>query len=196
MIIRSQHINVEKCELHYLEAGSRGNPPVVLLHGMKFQAATWEQLGTLTKIAEAGFHALALDMPGFGSSPPCDCLAGDVLNKFFQKLDLHSPILVGPSMGGRISLEFALDNPGLLCALVLVGSVGVSDNQERLNQLKLPLLIVWGGKDQIAPVEHAELLNKAVGGSKKVVIDSAPHPCYLEEPEKWHDTLIDFLTTL
>jgi len=195
MTTRSKQIAVSGCELHYLEAGSSDKPPVVLLHGMKFQAATWEQLGTLNKIAEAGFHAIALDMPGFGSSPPCDLSPDSVLTEFFQQLGLQSPILVGPSMGGRISLEFALDHPALLGGLVLIGSVGVAENQERLAQLKLPLLIVWGSEDQIAPPAHADLLHKAVAGSTKVVIDSAPHPCYLEEPEKWHDTLINFLAT-
>jgi len=195
MTTQSKQIALSGCKLHYLEAGSSHKPTVVLLHGMKFQAATWEQLGTLNKIAEAGFHAIALDMPGFGSSPPCDLPPGSVLAEFFQQLGLQSPILVGPSMGGRTSLEFALDHPALLGALVLVGSVGVAENQERLAQLKLPLLIVWGSEDQIAPPAHADLLHKAVAGSTKVVIDSAPHPCYLEEPEKWHDTLINFLAT-
>ncbi|MDH4316923.1 MAG: alpha/beta hydrolase [Desulfobulbaceae bacterium] len=195
MATRSKQIILSNCVVHYLESGTSDKPPVVFLHGMKFQAATWEQLGTLTKVAEAGFRAIALDMPGFGSSPSCDLPAGSVLVEFFQKIGLQSPILVGPSMGGRISLEFALDHPSLLGGLVLVGSVGVAENHERLPRLKIPLLIVWGGKDQIAPPAHADLLHKAVAGSTKVVIDSAPHPCYLEEPEKWHDTLINFLAT-
>ena len=183
------------CKVHYLETGKVNNPTIVLLHGMKFQAATWEQLGTLSILSNAGFHVIALDMPGFGESPAAEITPDTVLLELFEKLGVSLPVLIGPSMGGRISLEFALDHPGRLGSLVLVGSVGVMDNQERLSSLNLPLLIVWGSKDQIASPEHADFLNKAVPGSRKVIIDSAPHPCYLEEPKKWHDTLLDFLAT-
>ena len=183
------------CKVHYLESGKVNNPAIILLHGMKFQAATWEKLGTLQKLSNAGFHVIGLDLPGFGESPVAEVTPNTVLSELIEKLGLSSPALIGPSMGGKISLEFALDHPGILGSLVLVGSVGVADNQERLSSLNLPLLIVWGSNDQIAPPAHADFLHKAVAGSRKVIIDSAPHPCYLEAPEKWHDTLLDFLAT-
>ena len=49
--------------INVLEAGNEDARPVILLHGMKFQAETWRELGTLEYLAEAGFHVLGIDLP-------------------------------------------------------------------------------------------------------------------------------------
>ena len=98
---------------------------------MKFQAATWQELGTLKKLAEAGFHAVAVDMPGFGKSPSCSMEQDALLEQFIQTADLNDVVIVGPSMGGRIALEFTINHPEHIKALVLVGAVGVAENKNR-----------------------------------------------------------------
>ena len=118
------------CEIHFLSAGNPDNTSVILLHGMKFQAATWQELGTLEHIAEAGFHAIAIDMPGFGLSPACSAKQDKVLETFLQKTGQQKIILVGPSMGGQIALEFTINHPELVSALVLIGAVSVEENKK------------------------------------------------------------------
>ena len=194
--INSTSVQVHSCEIHYLSAGDPADRTVVLLHGMKFQAATWRELGTLDRLAPAGFHAVAVDMPGFGGTRACSLDQDTVLAKLINLVGEGRPILVGPSMGGRIALEFVLDHPSAAAGLVLAGPVGVEENRPRLASIKLPLLIVWGSEDRIAPPAHADILHKAVAGSKKIIIDGAPHPCYLDNPERWHAELTDFLRSL
>ncbi len=99
-------------------------------------------------------------------------------------------------MGGRTVLEFALDHAGETGGLILVGAVGVVENQHRLASLKLPVAIIWGSEDQIAPLAHSELLEQAISGSRREIIQGAPHPCYLEQPEQFHALLLDFLGSL
>lgn len=36
---------------------------VLLLHGAKYSAQTWEDLGTLSVLADAGFRVAAVDLP-------------------------------------------------------------------------------------------------------------------------------------
>lgn len=45
-------------------------PTAVFLHGQKYTMETWEQLGTLKKVRDAGIRALAVDLPGgFANAP-------------------------------------------------------------------------------------------------------------------------------
>ncbi|MBC8317492.1 MAG: alpha/beta hydrolase [Desulfobulbaceae bacterium] len=191
--------NSEKCgtgEIHYLETGQEGRKEILLLHGMKFNANTWKELGTLDLLAKSDFKAIALDMPGFGDSPPCDMASNTVLENFLRQKECNRPILIGPSMGGRISIEFCLEHPNLVGGLVLVGAVGVEENKERLSEIKVPALIVWGEKDVISPIANGHTLNEKIEGSSFVQINDAPHPCYLDQPEIWHWELTHFLETV
>ncbi len=194
--IISKSIDAASCCLHCLEAGKPGGKDVILLHGMKFQAATWQELGTLEKLAAAGYHALALDMPGFGGTPACEKDQDKVLAEFITQGELDRPVLIGPSMGGRIALEFALNHPGILGGLILVGAVGVEENKEKLSQIDLPVFIIWGGDDQISPLTNSDTLLASIKGAKRLVIEGAPHPCYLDQPDKWHAAILEFLGTV
>ncbi len=194
--IISKNIDVACCCLNCLEAGNSVGQDVILLHGMKFQAATWQELGTLDKLAVAGYHPMALDMPGFGKSPACATDQDKVLAEYIAQGEMDRPVLIGPSMGGRIALEFALNHPGILGGLVLVGAVGVAENKDRLAQLDLPVLILWGGEDQISPPANADILLENVKGAKRLIIEGAPHPCYLDQPDVWHTAVLDFLAGL
>ena len=194
--IISKTIKIESCDIHFLESGNTENKTVLLLHGMKFQAETWQKLGTLKCLVEEGFHAVAVDMPGFGKSPACSLEQDEVLEQFLLKTGFTKIVLVGPSMGGRIALEFTINHPSHVLGLVLVGSVGVEENKNNLSAVKIPSLIVWGGEDQVSLMSNCELLHNSITGSRKIIIDGAPHPCYLDNPDKWHGELITFLTTI
>jgi len=184
------------CEIHFISAGSPDDTTVVLLHGMKFQAATWKELGTLEHIAKAGFHAIAMDMPGFGLSPTCSAEQDKILDTFLQEIEQKKIILIGPSMGGRIALEFTINHPERISALVLVGAVGVEENRNNLSSIDIPTLLIWGSEDQISPLTNCEILLSSISGSKKIIIEGAPHPCYLDNPDTWHTELIHFLNSL
>jgi abhydrolase domain-containing protein 14 len=192
--ITSHTISANSCAIHYLRAGAQDDPIVILLHGMKFQASTWKELGTLEHLAGAGFQVIAMDMPGFGGSPACSAEQDSVLEAFLREID-RPAILVGPSMGGRIALEFTIRHQNLVSALVLVGAVGVEENRSRLSSITVPTLIIWGRDDRISPLTNCQLLHSAIHGSKKIIIEGAPHPCYLDNPDIWHRELVNFLNS-
>jgi len=162
---------------------------------MKFQAATWQELGTLKALAASGYHCLAVDMPGFGGSAACEAEQEEVLGKWMQMIGVDRPVLVGPSMGGRIALEFAISHPDSLGGLVLVGTVGVEENTTRLSRIDIPTLVVWGSNDQVSPLANSETLLAEIKGSKRYIIDDAPHPCYLDQPDRWHEIILEFLAS-
>jgi abhydrolase domain-containing protein 14 len=185
------------CTIHHISTEpSPGSKAVVLLHGMKFQAATWLELGTLDHLAAAGYQAMAIDMPGFGRSPECATEQDQVLTACLQEAGLHTPILIGPSMGGRIAMEYAINHPDALSGLILVGAVGVEENRENLSKINVPTLLVWGGEDTISPLANSDILLKGIKDAERSIIAGAPHPCYLEQPDQWHAILDNFLQQL
>ena len=193
MDIREKKITLGSCTICCLQAGAETGENIVLLHGMKFNGDTWRKLGTLDQLAEAGYRVTALDLPGFGRTKSCDLQPDQVLEGLILQEKMSAPVLVGPSMSGRISLEFAVKHPDLVGGLVLVGAVGVEENREHLSRIKASTLIVWGGEDAISPISNGYLLEKEISNSRLFVIDSAPHPCYLEHPDLWHRELLSFL---
>lgn len=193
--ITEKNIQLEGCAIHCLECGELDWPTVVLLHGMKFQAETWRELGTIEALAGLRLHVLAIDLPGFGKSPNCACAPGDVLMRVLQNQNLDRVALIGPSMGGRIALEFASQFPQHVSALVLVGAVGVTENQHDLPRITAPSLLIWGGDDQVSPLSNSDILLSCLARVQREIYEGAPHPCYLAQAERWHDSLRRFFSS-
>lgn len=60
------YVNTPEGQIHYRTAGD--GDPVVLLHQSPSSSGMWEAL--LGPLADAGFRAVAFDLPGFGMSDP------------------------------------------------------------------------------------------------------------------------------
>ena len=191
--IISRNVNVGPCKVHCLQTNNTQGHEIILLHGAKFQAATWKELKTLDRLGDAGYRPYAIDLPGFGKSPRSTVAHDAVLQAFIKQEKLFRPVLVGPSMSGKISLDFTLDYPESVGGLVLIGAVGVRDRSEELNTISLPCLIFWGSTDTISPLDNGRLLHKKIRGAELRVFESAGHPCYLDQPDKWHQELLLFL---
>jgi esterase len=126
-------------KLHYLDWGNTGQPVMVLLHGLRGHAHSWDDVAAAMC---RDYHVLALDQRGRGDSdwaPDGDYTTGayvaDLLG-FCDALKLDKFTLVGHSMGGRNSMAFAGRNPQRLEKLVIV-DVGPSlDSQgsQRISQ--------------------------------------------------------------
>jgi pimeloyl-ACP methyl ester carboxylesterase len=106
--------------LPYTEAGE--GEAVLLIHAGIADRSMWdEHLGWL---AQAGFRAIAVDLPGFGEAP---VEAGpqapweDVL-RTLRDLDISRAILVGNSFGGAVALRVAAVAPAAVTAMALISA--------------------------------------------------------------------------
>ncbi|MBM9536918.1 alpha/beta fold hydrolase [Desulfobulbus alkaliphilus] len=194
--IYSNMIDLQGCSIHCLASGADKGSPVVLLHGKMFQAETWRELGTLDVLAGLGLRVLAVDMPGFGKSPACEVPSIEILDRLCQEFDLPPAVFIGPSMGGRIALEFAIRFPQQIAGLILIGAVGVEENRSGLPRIAAPTLVVWGADDQVSPLANSDLLLAGISNASREIYPQAPHPCYLVQPERWHASLRSFFTSL
>jgi pimeloyl-ACP methyl ester carboxylesterase len=70
---------------------------------------------------------------------------------------------------------------------------GHHDVTERLNELKIPVQLIWGADDPLFPVAHAERAHKLIDRSRLAVIDGAGHTPQAEKPEEFNRVLHRFL---
>jgi pimeloyl-ACP methyl ester carboxylesterase len=119
---RCHRVTAAEVDSFYLEAGRRGAPPVVLLHGLGATSSSF--LPVMWDLAR-DHHVIAVDLPGFGESDkPLRRLRPAYLARwmvaFLDALALPRASLVGNSMGGRVSLEVGLRAPHRVEKLVLL----------------------------------------------------------------------------
>ncbi len=105
-------------------------PPLVLLHGYSDSADTWRLM--LDRLARAGRRAVALDLPGFGTSDPLDP-DRPILPQLDTFVDAAlaefapdgGALLCGNSLGGCVALRRAERADGVLAGVVAVAPAGL-----------------------------------------------------------------------
>jgi pimeloyl-ACP methyl ester carboxylesterase len=193
--IEERVVEVAGARIHLLAAGPARGAPVLLLHGASFSSLTWRELGTLDVLASGGYRAVAVDLPGYGRSAATQLQPEAFLAALLDALDLERPAVVSPSMSGAFALPLAAHQPERLAGLVAVAPVGIEQNLEALRGSPLHTLLVWGENDTVVPIAAADRLAGALTDVRKVVVPGAGHPCYLDDPERFHAELLDFLGT-
>ena len=70
---------------------------------------------------------------------------------------------------------------------------GHHDVTTRLNEIKVPLQLIWGADDPLFPVAHATRAHALVANSRLAVIEGAGHSPQAERPEEFNRVLLNFL---
>jgi pimeloyl-ACP methyl ester carboxylesterase len=103
----------------------------VLLHGKNFCAATWQD--TIAVLVGAGYRVIAPDQIGFCKSSKPESyqfsfqqLAGNT-HALLASLGIDRFTLIGHSIGGMLSMRYALTFPQDIEQLVLVDPIGIED---------------------------------------------------------------------
>lgn len=123
----------------YLEGGDPAKPTLVMVHGFGADKDHWTFYAPwMTR----DYHLIVPDLPGFGENDRNRELPFDVasqarrLKDFLGALGIERPHLGGNSMGGWISLRFAIDYPDRLRTLTLMNNAGVlGANESELQKL-------------------------------------------------------------
>jgi len=184
--ITAFEVEVEGQTIHGRAAGPKSGAPILLLHGAAFDSGTWQKLGTLAVLADAGHRAVAVDLPGFGRSKGAQANPGRFLESLLPALDLERPIIVSPSMSGRFSFPFLLAHPDRVAGFVAVAPVGAPEFAAHTHGSPIPALVVWGERDRVLPLSQAQPLADAFAHARVLVLPRAQHPAYLDQPETFH----------
>ena len=103
--------------------GTGGTTPIVLLHGIGSDAATWEPM---IAALDPAFEVMAWDAPGYGHSTPLPEVSptpgqyADRLADVLDTLGWDRVVLVGHSLGSLFAARFAALHPQRVRALMLL----------------------------------------------------------------------------
>ena len=183
-------------QVHLLTAGPEKGHAVLLLHGGKFNAGTWKKLGTLDVLADAGYRALAINLPGSGKSPGWKLDTKTFLGELIALLDIGQPVLISPSRSGNMSFPLILDHPEKVSGWVPIAPVGAKQYASKLKESPIPALVIWGQRDQLFPSTMAKTLAAGFKTAEVVILPKAKHPAYLDQPDLFHAALLKFLAGL
>jgi pimeloyl-ACP methyl ester carboxylesterase len=138
-------------ELDHHRGGS--GEPLVLLHGI---GHTWRGWKPMLPLLERDFEVLALDLPGFGKSPPLpqgaeptpETLA-DAVEHAMDDAGFGQAVVCGNSLGGWIALE--LGRRGRASRVVAISPAGLHHKRERGWGRNILLGTRWGARNVPAP---------------------------------------------
>jgi len=115
-------VTLNGLRIHYLDWGSEGKPPLIMLHGIGRVAHSFDHIAPRF---QGAYHVIAMDMRGHGDSdwsPEGAYLVEDYvkdLEAFVNRLDLHGVVLLGNSTGGRVVQVYAGMHPERVARLVV-----------------------------------------------------------------------------
>jgi pimeloyl-ACP methyl ester carboxylesterase len=121
MEIKHQYATINGIRYHYAEAGT--GPTVVMLHGFPELWYSWRH--QLKALAEAGYHAVAPDLRGFGESEvTADTEDYSLLNHakdvkaLIDHLGVKEAVFVGHDWGANLMWALPMVYPDMITALI------------------------------------------------------------------------------
>jgi pimeloyl-ACP methyl ester carboxylesterase len=142
---RTGYVEVNGAQLYYEIAGS--GPAVALLHFGIGDSRAWDD--QFPVLAER-YTVVRYDYRGFGKSsmPPGEYSQRADLDGLLTALGIGTVALVGVSMGGGLTMDYALEHPDRVTALVPVGAAPSGGKPTAEQEAEMERIF--------APVEEAE----------------------------------------
>lgn len=108
-------------KLNSLRFENSGAPTLILLHGLLGSSRNWTTIG---RALQGRYDVHALDLRNHGNSPHSESmrwteLCGD-LEAYLEQEGLNQVMLMGHSLGGKVAMRFAAENPEWVTKLIIV----------------------------------------------------------------------------
>lgn len=258
----SGYIDIGKDKIFYEMAGK--GPTLIFIHDGLVHRETWDYQFSFFSNE---YRVIRYDRRGYGNSSAATEAYSVVedLNRLFTHLEIEKACLIAMSSGGRLAIDFTLQYPDKVSALILVGAVvggfpytqhfynrgghlpadlktmeerrlyyACDDPYEifeenkaakekverliksspgkehsfpssvppgepaylRLNEIKIPTLILVGEFDIPDVHAHAGAINAGVVNSKRDIIPKSGHLIPIEQPTLFNDAVEEFLNGL
>ena len=90
------------------------------------------------------------------------------------------------------AVELSLENPKYV-VYKFYSAMKKFDVLDEISNIKVPTLIIHGGKDIQIPLSQAKKMHEKIENSKMVIIEDSGHEITIEEPDKVNNAIIEFL---
>jgi 3-oxoadipate enol-lactonase len=219
----SETVQLGPVRLAYRVTGPPDGRPVVLLHGLGSDAATWDFVATA--ISDT-CRAYAVDLRGHGGTVSPDEYSFELMRDdvvaFLDALGLGTVTLVGHSMGGTVAFLLAEDHPERVGRLViedttppyrpdqpievppeagenvytaLIRQLNDPDPAwwDRTARIRVPTLIIAGGPDSHVPQDRIAAVAQRIPDCRVLTIPVG-HQVHGSAPEDFVAALRSFLS--
>jgi pimeloyl-ACP methyl ester carboxylesterase len=179
-------VMVEGVSIFYREAGPRGAPTILLLHGLPSSSRMFQPI--LTRLAD-NYHLVAPDYPGFGHSDWPDPKHFDytfghiaqLMNGFTQAIGLSHYALYMQDYGGPVGFRMALAHPERVQALIVQDAVA---HNEGLGANWATRRAFWADRPAHEEALRTNLLSLATTKTRHIGDDPNVE---LYDPDLWTD---------
>ncbi len=171
----SKYITIDGTVIHYQDEGK--GPVLILSHGVMASLHTWDGW---VDILKTKYRIIRFDIPGFGLSDPNASKQFNpeytitLFNGFVDALGVDTFYLVGNSLGGFISWNYAATHPERVKKLILIDPIGYEQKLPFIMKLVTQPIIQFVSR-WIAP---------------KFIVDSCVRKVY-GQPDNIHHTVFD-----
>ena len=179
---------VEGLKLFYREAGPKGAPTIVLLHGYPSSSRMWDSLIPL--LADR-YHLIAPDYPGFGLSEAPDAdhyrytfdHLAQTTAALLHQLGISRYTLFMQDYGGPVGFRIAVNAPEQVQAMIVQNA---NAYQEGLGAKWADIAKYWAD-----PAAHPEQVDAFVGyeGTRARHLGTSPNPDRYD-PNAWNDEYV------
>ena len=148
------HVDLGSGKLYYEVAGA--GEPLVLSHAGFVDSRSWDDQWSAFS---QHYRVIRYDLRGFGKSDRSDTPVDrrDDLYRLLKHLGIERAQLLGCSMSGELVLDFALEHPAMVSALVVVSTVPIGFEMQGAppqNLLKMIAAIEQGDLEQASELQN------------------------------------------
>ncbi len=130
--LEDKFVTIDGLRVRYIEQGT--GPAVLFLHGASLGSTSDVFVDNIPQFAEAGFRAIAFDIPGFGLSdtPAQQTVKAqrESIPKFIDAMGLGKCALMAHSRSGGFAIELAHAEPERYSHVVVLGGGNVLPPQD------------------------------------------------------------------
>ena len=121
------NVNINDISINYEILGENNIQTVLILHGW---GANLQTMLPVSKHLSKKYKVYSIDLPGFGkSSEPNSIYAvkdyAEVVMKFCNIMNIHTPTLIGHSFGGRVIIKMVGELGYIAKNIIFVDSAGI-----------------------------------------------------------------------